>query len=236
MWLIAEYLATSLFSLKPSWATSSGGKSLLLPTPFAIKMALLDAACRSDGVTAAKQAWASIAPLQIALRGPGRIVVSNTFTKILKPKRGESVEGSADFGPMQKSIGFREYVYHDGTIAFALQITNSDTAALLSDWLFQINYLGKRGGFLQLSSLPELADDLPSDFVIINQMHASAIPINGVVQPMDDTGEKVSFEKVNIYSGESLKSGKDRVLHHVVLPYRLVKSSRGYSLYERFEL
>ncbi len=236
MWLIAEYRTTSLFSLKPSWATSSGGKSLLLPTPFAIKMALLDAACRSEGVTKAKQMWSSISPLQIALRGPVRIVVSNTFTKILKPKRGESVEGSADFGPMQKSIGFREYVYHDGTMALGLQVADSDSATSLSDWLLQINYLGKRGGFLQLLSPPMLVDSLASDFVIINQMQTSAIPINGIVQPMDDTGDKVSFEKVNIYSGEGLKSGKDRVLHHVVLPYRLTSSSRGYSLYERFEL
>lgn len=234
MWLLAEYYTTSLFSLKPSWATSSGGKSLLLPTPFAIKMALLDAACRSEGVANAKRAWSTISPLQIALRGPARIVVSNTFTKILKPKRGESVEGSADFGPMQKSIGFREYVYHDGKIAFGLKIADADTASSISDWLLQISYLGKRGGFLQLSSPPDLVDSLPSDFVIINQVHTSAIPINGVVQPMDDTGDKVSFEKVNIYSGESLKSGKDRILHHVVLPYRLVSSSRGYSLYERF--
>ena len=46
MWLIAEYQPVSLFSLKNSLATSSGGKSLLVPTPYAFKMALLDAACR----------------------------------------------------------------------------------------------------------------------------------------------------------------------------------------------
>ena len=41
MWLIAEYEAVTLFSLKLSTATSSGGKTLLVPTPYALKMALL---------------------------------------------------------------------------------------------------------------------------------------------------------------------------------------------------
>ncbi len=46
MWLIATYQPTSLFSLRPANATTSGGKTLLTPTPFALKMALLDAAIR----------------------------------------------------------------------------------------------------------------------------------------------------------------------------------------------
>ena len=47
MWLLAIYEATTLFSLKTSDATSSGGRTLLAPTPYAIKMGLLDAAYRS---------------------------------------------------------------------------------------------------------------------------------------------------------------------------------------------
>lgn len=235
MWLIAEYRPTSLFSLKPAWATSSGGKSLLLPTPYAVKMALLDVACRSEGIVNAREAWAKIATLQIALRGPDRIVVSNTFTKILKPRRGSPTPGSADAGPLQKSIGFREYVYHDGAIAVGLEITDLVDVDRIVDWLLQVNYLGKRGGLVQLLAPPVPADTLPPDFVVINQEQAVGIPIEGIVQPMDDTGPKVSFAKVDVYSGENIRSGKDRILHHVVFPYRLVSSSRGYTFYERFD-
>jgi hypothetical protein len=235
MWLIAEYRPTSLFSLKPAWATSSGGKSLLLPTPYAVKMAILDVACRSEGVARARDAWPTIASLQIALRGPERVVVSNTFTKILKPRRGSPAPGSADAGPLQKSIGFREYVYHDGTVAIGLAVTNSDDIDRIVDWLLQVNYLGRRGGLVQLLAAPVVMDDLPAGFVVINQDHTTGIPIEGIVQPMDDTSPKVSFAKVDIYSGENITSGKERILHHVVLPYRLVSSSRGYTLYERFD-
>ena len=50
MWTIARFASTSLFSLRPANATTSGGKSLLTPTPFAIKMSLLDVAIRVYGV------------------------------------------------------------------------------------------------------------------------------------------------------------------------------------------
>ena len=49
MWHIAKYEATSLFSLRPYNATTSGGKTLVTPTPFAFKMALLDVAIRTYG-------------------------------------------------------------------------------------------------------------------------------------------------------------------------------------------
>ena len=56
MWLVSEYEASALFTLKPATATASGGKTLLVPTPFAIKMALLDVACRLAGRAAAEEA------------------------------------------------------------------------------------------------------------------------------------------------------------------------------------
>ena len=51
MWVLATYQPTTFFSLKPSNATSSGGKTLLTPTPYAIKMGLLDAAIRTEGIS-----------------------------------------------------------------------------------------------------------------------------------------------------------------------------------------
>ena len=50
MWIVARYLPVAPFSLKPAAATSSGGKTLLIPTPYAIKMALLDVAIRTSGI------------------------------------------------------------------------------------------------------------------------------------------------------------------------------------------
>jgi len=78
MWTIAQYQPTAFFSLRPYNATSSGGKSLLVPTPFAIKMALLDTAIRTQGLEQARVLFPILRDLKIAIRLPRYILVNNT--------------------------------------------------------------------------------------------------------------------------------------------------------------
>jgi len=234
MWVIAEYQPTALFSLKPAWATSSGGKSLLVPTPYAIKMALLDAACRTAGVEAGERAWPWLRDLTVALRPPRRIVVTNLFTRILKPSRTPAKPGTQHAGPLGKTIGFREYVYLGGPLGIALRTDVGDQSQL-EDWLLQINYLGKRGGFVQLLSPPASSEALPQGFIVAGGDSIQPFPVDGIIQQLDDCDTSLTFEKANIYSGKRIKLGKERVVRHVVLPYRLVRASKSFSYYERIE-
>ena len=235
MWLIAEYQAVGLFSLKNSLATSSGGKSLLVPTPYAFKMALLDAACRCWGVAQAEAIWPVLRDLLIALRLPQRAAVTNLFTKILKPRRSPTGPGTPDAGPLGKTIAFREYVWFGGALGFACRLEEGYQPQV-TDLLAQINYLGKRGGFMQLMSPPQLVTELSQGFVPLNPVEGcDSFHSQGLLQMLDDCGPNLSFEQANIYSGKRIRLGKDRILHHVVLPYRLTRSSRSYSLYERLD-
>lgn len=231
-WLIAEYQPTALFSLKPAWATSSGGKSLLVPTPYAIKMALLDVACRTAGVATAQEAWPWLRDLTVALRPPRRVVVTNLFTRILKPRRNPAKPGTPHAGPLGKTIAFREYVHFDGLLGIALGGEIGDKSRL-EDWLLQVNYLGKRGGFVQLLSLPTLAETLPPGFIVVDGDPTRPFRADGIIQQLDDCDASLTFEKADIYSGKRIKLGKERILRHVVLPYRLVSSSKSFSYYER---
>ena len=236
MWLIARYQPTTLFSLKPAWVTSTGGKSLLLPTPFSIKMALLDAIYRVEGAGTAKTIWPEIRSATVALQGPEQIVVINTFTRILKPRRNPALPGTAHAGPLQKSIGYREYVQFEGVIGIGLGLEDEKNMERLINGLLQINYLGKRGGFVQLLTRPEIVTDLPLGFISVPGMAgAEGFSINGVLQQLDDCGPKMTFDHANIYSGKGIKLGQERILRHVVLPYRLVRSSKSYSYYERID-
>lgn len=241
MWLTADYLATTLFSLKPAWATTSGGRTLLLPTPFAIKMALLDVVCRTEGVEYAESLWPDLRDLPVALRPARQVIVNNTFTKIWKPWefKGKKDERPAAVAkakekrkyPMQDTIGYREYAYLDGTLGIALGLLDDAWADRLVDWLMGINYLGKRGGFVQLAGIPQLADDLPAGFLPIDGQLPEQMPVPGLMQQLDECGESLTFEKANIYSGKRITKDVDRVLLQVVLPYELVSSSRGYTWY-----
>lgn len=243
MWVVAKYHMVSLFSLKLSAATGSGAKSLLVPTPYAFKMALLDAACRTLNVRWAEMIWPTIRDARIALNPSAAIMVTNLFTKFWRPwefkgkaedKVAAVVEARTEGKyPFQSTIAFREYVQHDGPLGVAFDVEQSQVTVFM-DLLLQINYLGKRGSFIQLQALPERSEQLPEDYLPIDDNQAQ-FNLYGVIQMLDDCGPTLTFNRANIYSGERVTVGKERIIRHVVLPYRLARSSKSFSLYERIE-
>ncbi|HEX2914063.1 MAG TPA: hypothetical protein VH186_24885 [Chloroflexia bacterium] len=253
MWVIAEYEATTLFSLKSSLATSSAGKTLLVPTPFTLKMALLDAAIRTRGLAQGRQDFEWLRDLRVAIRPAEQAVVTNLFAKIQKPKRtdkdskkAEGVNNEAEpeievedsGGPFGPTIAYREYVHFQGRIGFAFEVQptllTGEATQVLSELLLHVNYLGKRGGFFQLVALPFQTNSLPEDFVPLN-VENGPIRFNGILQTLDDCGPDLTFDKADIYSDKKVKLGKERLLRSIVVPYRLERSSRSYSLYRRLD-
>jgi len=234
MWTIITYQPVGLISLKLATATSTGGKALLLPTPFSFKMALLDVILRDQGLEKGKQLWPAVRDAKLAVDGPERIAVTNTFTKILRPDRnwGEPDPDTGLIRPMLHTIGFREYVQWQGSLRVAF-LPGSDTAGEWARWLSMISYLGKRGGFIQAVNVG-LFPKLPPAFTPLEPL-SDQFPAEGILQVMDDCAPHLSFEHVDIYSNKNMKVGKDRLLHHVVLPYRLHKASRGFTLYQRLD-
>ncbi len=230
MWLIAEYEAVTLFSLKLSMATSSGGKTLLVPTPYALKMALLDSACRTLGVKKAESFWEEIRDLHVAVRPAPKVVVTNLFQRILKPFKNPPKEGTPDsFGPFQRTIGYREYAQLVGSIAVAFEVRES-SKEIFVNLLLNISYFGKRGGFMQLVKTPQFVEELSTQFVDATTQQTS-FSIFGTLQVLDDCAPELTFERANIYSGKKLKDG-DRIRRNVILPYRMTRSSKSFSLYE----
>ncbi len=237
MWTTATYIPVALFSLRSAAATSSGGKTLLCPTPFSLKMALLDALLRTQGLSSGEQWWPIIGDLRLRIQLPERIVVVNTFTKIVRPKKNgvSDDDGSGLITPLGRTIAYREYVSYGGTISIAAQTASGDALPKELVSLFRhITYLGKRGGFMQLRAVPTTAIDAEFDttWITITQDQMS-FSNAGTLQMLDDCGPKMTFEHADIYSSKRITLGKERVLRHIVLPYRLTRSSRGFSLYER---
>jgi len=242
MWMVASYAPTALFSLKSAAATSSGGKTLICPTPFAIKMALLDAALRTRGQPEGKQLWPVIQNLRLKIALPNQVVVINTFTKIVRPKKNgpSDDDGTGLVTPLGSTIAYREYVSFGGTVSIAAQSSMGEHLPdALAELFTHITYLGKRGSFLQLLARPTAIDDGDLDatagWVALTQDQAS-FTMGGTLQMLDDCGPKMTFDHVDIYSGKRITLGKERILRHIVIPYQLTRSSRGFSLYERIDL
>lgn len=232
-WLVGEFEPVALFSLRPSYTTASGGQTLLAPTPFAIKMALLDASCRVEGVQVARRRWQVLRALQVAWRPPSHVVVSRTFQRVLKPRRSEA-KGEEEQGPFQRTIAYREYAYFADAFGLALGWEGEDHCDWLSALLVHVSYFGKRGSFVQLRAAPRCVEELPRDYVMLTKQ-PTQFPIDGVLQALDDCSLKVDFEAVNVYNKESSLSKMDRLRVYVVLPYRQQRSTRAFAWYERLE-
>jgi hypothetical protein len=109
-WLVVAYEPTALFSLKISLATSSVGKTLVVPTPYSIKMALVDAAFRVGIADTECSAFLkALVDMQVRMRPPEVSVVTHTFLKI----RQESRDGNP-MRPYIANIGYREFAFHRG--------------------------------------------------------------------------------------------------------------------------
>jgi len=238
MWIVADYQPVSLFSFRSGIATSSGAKTLLLPTPFAIRTALLDVTIRTLGLEKGQEAFDWIKTVPIAIRPPERIVITNLFTKILKPTRKENPEEAMD-----RTIAFREYAHLNGTMILAFHAMKEHVEDL-RNLLPQVNYFGKRGSFFQLEKVPQIVENLSKDFILMDGIYVQDNQAKGqwpetfmlgLLQMMDDWGDSLTFSKVNIYSDEGIVVGKDRVRKSIILPYRLVRSSKSFSYYQKMQ-
>lgn len=243
-WVVASYLPVSLFSLKSAMATASGGKTLLAPTPFAVKMALLDAAIRTRGLATGQRLFPLVRDLQVALDPPERLVVLNSFGKVRRPlelkdpsKAAQKVADARDRKayPFQPTIAYREYVQFGGPfrLAFASGYSDSSDLAEIGALLTYINYLGKRGGFIQLAQPPQLESKLGQQFVVLTAEQVDRFGPDWTMQALDDCGARLTFERANIYTSERITLGQERILRHIPIPLHLTRSSRGYSMYER---
>jgi hypothetical protein len=220
MWTIAWYAPVGLFSLKAPFATTAGAKSLLVPTPYALRMALLDAYLRSGSRVEPESFFRLLRSAKLAVAPPEHACVSNVFTKQLRPTRDGGSEES-----FQKTIAFREYVFQDGLLGVAIS-GEVELSRTLFDLLPGLDYLGKRGSFVQWRPPIEETEDLDDRFVSISESPASFSP-SAAMQILDDCEPDLEFDDVSIYSGKRTR----RRRLHIPVRYRRVHATRNYTYY-----
>jgi hypothetical protein len=208
------YKPTALFSLRDSNSTSSGAKSLLLPSPYAIKMAFLNQAISLGGENfiSDKQKFEIVRDAIISYYIKGNFCVNNCFVKIQKQR---------DNKPFKPTVSFREYVFLGDEIEIILDVKNERDTAFLKHYLHRINYFGKRGCFFQFVKYND--NPIKPNVKIFDINNLSL----GLIQEYDDFGEKLSFDNVNSYSKK--KTERDKNLW--VLPLKNAGSSKSYTSY-----
>lgn len=246
-WLALRYRPVAPFSLRPSQSTSAGGKTLLVPTPYAIKLALVDAEIRRAGVQAGERLFTMLREAPIGLLPAQRACVTQTFVKSLKKKRddaakkeeaeadeGEEEEGGESAGPFDSTLRYREICTLFGPILIAIGLRSTALGPALEVTARHVNYFGKRGSFFQLEAVAEMAA-LDERMTVVDPLgwSPSVTPAGELACILDDLGRNTTLSRVSPFSTESAKWEADRVAHMRILAVRRVESAAHFTLYER---
>jgi hypothetical protein len=247
--LVVSYSPVTLFSLRMSTATSSGGKTLLVPTPYAVKIALVDAAIRAEDVAAGERVLQMVKGREIRFRPPKHTIVNNTFVRILreremKAKKEDTDEYRAKLrqmreAPYQRTIAYREFCAYTGVLDVAIGIEglSGEEVAWLVLLCAHVNYFGKRGSFMQFSGANE-TESLPEGFTQPAGDVVDGGRRFGAIQPLDDIGDAMApdlFDRISTYGAGRVELGKHRVLRPTLLPCRLGRTTRDYTEYTLIE-
>ncbi len=236
-WLILKYLPVSLFSLRMTHATSKGGKTLLIPTPYAFKMTLIDACFRvfncTEAETKARQVFDIIKNCEIRFSPPADCIVQNTFIKIKQEDR------DAPKGLFNSTIAYREFCFYTrGELKVAIRANFPENDInLLKKLGIHINCIGKRGSFWQYIDNEIFVGDLSEEYTCTSEEQAGIGDFKWS-QYLDDFGEalckaKDGFDCISTYGKGDVKLGEQRILVKTVLPYRFKQSSKHFSQYEK---
>lgn len=228
-WLVARYLPCALFALKVSSATSSVGRTLVVPTPYAIKMALVDAAFRAGtSDEACALLLRALVGVAVRIAPPDRAVVSHTFLKVRQePKTRDPHQ------PFISSVAYREFVFHQGIWRWAFDLVDRDAAFAesLSRLLPHVRYVGKRGSFVQYVGVERLSE-LGSTFSQPLGAGAVDMPMGpSHVAPLDDFGPDADLPTLSSYSSKRASVGKHRVFVNTLVPLGVVNVGPGFTEY-----
>ncbi|MEW6308724.1 MAG: hypothetical protein AB1492_06730 [Bacillota bacterium] len=214
-------------------ATSSVGKTLLVPTPYAVKLAFLDAAFRA-GLAEADCAHlvTALAQVEVRLSPPAAAVVTNTFVKVRQENRDKDTVLAQPYGP---NIAYRELVYLAGRWrwAFDLRAASTELKETLRQLAPHVAYIGKRGCFVQYVGACWVAEP-GGEFTQPVQNHSPwEVPERSHVAFLDDFGPEASLAVLSSYTTASVKRDRHRQFVPTIVPLGQANTGPGFMLYSR---
>jgi hypothetical protein len=230
-WVVFRYSPVALFSLKMSRATSTAGKTLLVPTPYSIKMAFVDAALQHGLIKDADGFIRALAKTTVRIGVPQHACVTGTIQTVRQEVREVERKKNPDLPFYRATIAMREFVHYGGHLSVAFEIDRRplELIDLLTRIAPAINYFGKRGSFFQYRGTERLPD-LDSTFTE-PAGSAGAPLIWGHTATLDDFGPKASFAALNSFTAIAIERGVHRKFVENVVPLGVHNSGPGFVHY-----
>ncbi|GEM_PF-203576 len=230
-WLVAEFEPVSLFSLKTSSATSSVGQTLVVPTPYAIKMALVDAGFRAN---LSKEDCAALlktlAKVELRIAPASSILVTHTIVRVRQQSRNAERQS-----PYISAVAYREVAHMDGSMRWAFDLAGGDDsfAQRLVCLLPHVNYIGKRGSFVRFVRCCRVAD-LGAEFTQpVERQGGWTPPEHAHIVQLDDFGPDADLEILSSFTPNKPKRDRHRRFVETIVPVGIVNIGPGFRQYSR---
>lgn len=249
-----EMEIVSLFSLRDPATNAHVARTLLCPSPAAVKMAILSALLRRVGTERGKEDLGvavrngHVAPFEatgnehlrwlknlgIAWRPPPMIAVTEVTTRVLKGDGNTMGSATKPGQPFVRTVSMREYAHADHPFALAFI---GILAAHWDDFIYAVScirHLGTMESLVQPLAPPQRVDKVPEDFVLLTEEHAAGAP-DSVAQIIDDLGGDPEFQRLSPFSplGDEFlpRIGFERVRRVIALPLRVMRrTTNGYTV------
>jgi hypothetical protein len=231
-WLVFSYQPTGLFALKSSTATSSVGKSLLVPTPYSIKMAFIDAAFRIGWSGDLETLVQDFVFVSVRIGVPEYACVTHSISKIRQEPKENGEKASSE--KYISAMAYREMVQFSGPIRIAFDLTKMSEkgAGGLVTLAPYIGYMGKRGSFFQYLSVCRISA-LSSIYTQSLLKPDLKLPNRSHVATLDDFGPEANLNVLNSYIKGKVERNKHRVFEKTIIPLGVRSLGSGFSEYIR---
>jgi hypothetical protein len=209
------YRLPALFSLRMLQANALTARTLVCPTPAALKMALLAILLRRDGPAAAQEHLDWLAPLGVAWSPPARMAVTAATVRAWK--------GDKETESLVESVGMREYAHTAQAIGLAILDVPDGRRDDVAYGLSRLRALGNAESLVQPLGPPEWTEELDPSFVPLTTEEGQG----DYICLLDDLGSAPSFDRVSVYRATGRANvprlGEDRRRLLARLPLRVTR-------------
>ncbi|MCX7969876.1 MAG: hypothetical protein N3B10_15490, partial [Armatimonadetes bacterium] len=200
VWLKAEFEFPSTFSYRQPDASAQFAIGSPIPSPAAVKLAMVDTAIRWSGdVNCGRQVFDWLKTCEVQPVPPEQVVRFRVFLKRLKPAK----EG----GGLTESVGIRDYFLMCGSLKIFLQVPQ-DKFEKAKDLLRKVRKLGTSDSVCWCCEVSEISEsDLPKKFfplklVSLPENLLRQMLVQGfIVVRLSDLTPKSEFDGFNPFGG-----------------------------------
>lgn len=223
-WIVAELYFGSLFSyripnLSPSYALSSP-----IPSPAAIRLALVDTAIKLDGrIESGKEIFELVRNLPMEIEPPERVVILKFFIKRLKPSKNKAAS-------FEESFGVREYCHFSGPMKIYLQVNEEEKR--LEQIFRHLRRLGTSDSLLSCRTMVRAEGPNPTLIAkLIHELKPEAENfMRRPVVNLNEIREDASFSQVNPYEKGR---GNPFAQKTYILPLQEIKRGENFVIYRK---